>query len=162
MTKQVRDWQKDMESCEGVERGEWSIHDLMVEQSQISTYWLQQYAAAEAREKKLREAIEKAIKEKSQWGDTGNALDVVTRYLSDTLATIYPKEEQAKKYTFKVILHIYNGIRTTVNGEQVTIESHSAEQAERKLRESIESQYKRSTHLLLSSLQLELVKEEET
>ncbi|WP_374718339.1 hypothetical protein [Neobacillus sp.] len=44
------------------------------------------------REKKLREAIETAIKEKAVWGDAGNALDVVVRYLGDTLAALYPEE----------------------------------------------------------------------
>jgi chromosome segregation ATPase len=47
---------------------------------------------AEAREQKLREAIETAINEKAAWGDPGNALDVVTRYLADTLESLYLKE----------------------------------------------------------------------
>lgn len=46
--------------------------------------------AAEAREKKLKEAINSAINEKAQWGDAGNALDVIVRYLSDTLSELYP------------------------------------------------------------------------
>lgn len=48
---------------------------------------------SKAREQKLREAIETAINEKAACGDPGNALDVVTRYLADTLASLYPKEE---------------------------------------------------------------------
>lgn len=44
------------------------------------------------KEDKLKQAIETAINEKAVWGDPGNALDVVTRYLADTLASLYPKE----------------------------------------------------------------------
>lgn len=46
--------------------------------------------AAEAREQRLKEAVQTAIKEKAMWGDPGNALDVVVRYLQDELATLYP------------------------------------------------------------------------
>lgn len=89
-----RDWQADMMECQM-----WRTRTTSSLPS-IGIHWLQQYAAekeraeaAETREKKLKEAIETAIKEKAVWGDAGNALDVVVRYLSDTLSILYPKEE---------------------------------------------------------------------
>lgn len=67
-----------------VDKGEMSDQDIL-------DLWdaAQQHIA---REKKLREAIETAIKEKAVWGDAGNALDVVVRYLGDILASLYPEE----------------------------------------------------------------------
>ncbi|MFE9279369.1 hypothetical protein ACPC37_34700 [Streptomyces griseoincarnatus] len=114
-----RDWQKDMEL---IKIGETSdIPYCISEFKNMLPYYHQQYAAAQeeiarincdyyadkqrfvvqrreleeskTREQKLREAIETAINEKAAWGDPGNALDVVTRYLADTLASLYPKEE---------------------------------------------------------------------
>lgn len=95
-----RDWQADMTECQT-----WQTRTTSSLPS-IGIHWLQQYAIwkakayeaevkaheAEFREKKLKEAIETAIKEKAVWGDAGNALDVVVRYLSDTLSILYPKE----------------------------------------------------------------------
>ncbi|MGG1880521.1 hypothetical protein ABDI30_23535 [Paenibacillus cisolokensis] len=52
---------------------------------------------AKGQANKLREAIETAINEKAAWGDPGNALDVVTRYLADVLDSLYPKEEDRGK-----------------------------------------------------------------
>ncbi|MNJ76603.1 hypothetical protein D3C77_739190 [compost metagenome] len=53
----------------------------------------------------------------------------------ETLASLYPdKEGEVKKYTFVAILHIYNGIRTTVSKGQAAIEAKSAEEAEKRLR----------------------------
>ena len=48
------------------------------------------YSKAVTNEQKLKEAIEAAINEKAQWGDAGNALDVIVRYLSETLSELYP------------------------------------------------------------------------
>lgn len=100
MTKQVRDWQGDMEMCEQSKANGFSDGlSFLTILPEIGIYWLQQYAVwkvkaheAESREKKLREALETAIKEKAVWGDAGNALDVVVRYLGDTLASLYPEE----------------------------------------------------------------------
>lgn len=55
--------------------------------------WGNRALESEAREQKLKEAIETAINEKAAWGDAGNALDAVTRYLADTLSSLYTKEE---------------------------------------------------------------------
>ncbi|MNO29196.1 hypothetical protein D3C76_191040 [compost metagenome] len=159
---EVRDWNKDMELCERMQRNEgWSVRDQIAEQPQMSIYWLQQYAAekeradkatdtaaewickyngeearfqrqnrelaetkervdrlhsmiedmiedieawkeeaaiqaqlyleTEAREKKLREAIEKAISQ-SWSGDMSALLDIK----NELKASLYPKEEEAK------------------------------------------------------------------
>ena len=90
MTKQVRDWQEDMEMCEQSKANGFSDGlSFLTILPEIGIYWLQEYAAekeradkselslknatylvehannrlkaAEAREKKLREAIEKAM-----------------------------------------------------------------------------------------------------
>lgn len=134
MTKQgeVRDWHKDMELCERMQRNEgWSVRDQIAEQPQMSIYWLQHYAAekervdrleseletayneieklqkeyahldetaandydqltaAEAREKKLREAIERYISEDMYRDDA-------EPFFEEVLASLYPKEEEAK------------------------------------------------------------------
>jgi len=111
-----RDWQADKQTWDEFNNG-WfpggasNNRDAFVEFAYFAMdalpYWLQQYAVwkakayeaevkaheAESREKKLKEAIETAIKEKAVWGDAGNALDVVVRYLGDTLTALYTKEE---------------------------------------------------------------------
>ena len=69
MTKQVRDWQGDMEMCEKSKANGFSDGlSFLTILPEIGIYWLQQYAAekaraeaAETREKKLREGIEKAM-----------------------------------------------------------------------------------------------------
>ncbi|WP_110930940.1 hypothetical protein [Paenibacillus bouchesdurhonensis] len=109
---EVRDWHKDKELVK--EYGNSDMPYNLTEFAKMLPYYLQQYgvelrgrkrwaavakglnddlSAAEAREKKLREAIEEAINEKSQWGDAENALDVVTRHLSKTLTSLYPEKE---------------------------------------------------------------------
>ena len=65
------------------------------------------------------------------------------------------------KYTFIATIHLYDGIRTTVHREQMTIEAESAKAAEKQLGDKITNRYKILSHLGLSSLQLDLVEEEE-
>lgn len=114
-----RDWHEDKELAHEA-RNEYK-RDYLNPVLDALFYWLEQYRVSQeeiakinidyyadkqrfvvqrreleeskASEKKLREAIETAINEKAAWGDPGNALDVVTRYLADTLASLYPKEE---------------------------------------------------------------------
>lgn len=77
-----------------VNRGEYqSLLDKHTAMTKVYRVEKERADQAEARELKLKEAIEAAINEKAQWGDAGNALDVVVRYLSDTLSILYPKEE---------------------------------------------------------------------
>lgn len=179
MTKQVRDWQKDMKTVKdfkftqtlvnGIQpmfHGQFSPHEPI---EYALEYWLQETKKLcevnqqkqreilnlQIREKKLREAIESLI---------DNGLLMIPEgenRAMDLLESMYPleKEEEAKKYTFKAILHLYDGIRTTVHKVQTSIEAKSAEDAEKKLRKDTEEKYKRSSHLSLSSLQLELVEE---
>lgn len=76
-----------------VNRGEYqSLLDKHTAMTKVYRVEKERADQAEARELKLKEAIEVAINEKAQWGDAGNALDVVVRYLSDTLSILYPKE----------------------------------------------------------------------
>lgn len=99
MTKQVRDWNKDMELCERMQRNEgWSVRDQIAEQPQMSIYWLQQYVAekeradeAEAQEKKLREAIEEVLRDATKWENPYEGYND----LQKVLGSLYPKEEEA-------------------------------------------------------------------
>jgi len=50
---------------------------------------------AEAREQKLRFALDWAIKEPSNWDDPEDALDEVMAVFRNTLASLYPKEAKA-------------------------------------------------------------------
>lgn len=119
MTKQgeVRDWNKDMELCEKMQRNEgWSVRDQIAEQPQMSIYWLQQYAAekergdkAETCEQKLREAVEELL---SIFDDNGSwhmvevengfsynlspSDEYVVSFAKKLLASLYPKEEEVK------------------------------------------------------------------
>lgn len=122
-----RDWKKDMEWAQIIsEAGEYKawtepliywlqkVMDLQskhrianeeIARIKCDYYTAKQRFHKQAREleeanrqaNKLREAIETAINEKAAWGDPGNALDVVTRYLADTLDSLYPKEEDRGK-----------------------------------------------------------------
>ncbi|MFD1179497.1 hypothetical protein ACFQ3W_24815 [Paenibacillus puldeungensis] len=121
MTKQVRDWHKDMELVAEAATWEFELtfdgEGNIVKDTQIIAenvgashagtifnafeallYWLQQYAAAEAREKKLREALEHCIKEYPQWDSKEIAAGIMLDYMKNVLSIIYPldKEEEAK------------------------------------------------------------------
>lgn len=127
-----RDWQLDMERCKDFTSMESkSVYIKALE------YWLQQYAAenaradqaellidnlgggdrykyirhvrkeledkiaqlaehiieVEAREQKLREAIDKAIREYGLWHDEGSAANVMVEILHNAVSSLYPKEE---------------------------------------------------------------------
>ncbi|MEH7609351.1 hypothetical protein [Priestia megaterium] len=60
-------------------------------------------------------------------------------------------------YTFIVTIHLYNGIRTNVHKEQMSIEAESSGAAAKQLIEEITNRYKRLDHIGLSGVQLELV-----
>ncbi|PAD72848.1 hypothetical protein [Paenibacillus campinasensis] len=79
----------NLEATEGLTRAETKRADSWREHGRKLSIDLQY---AEAREQKLKEAIETVINEKEAWRDSGNALDVVTRYLKDTLNSLYPKK----------------------------------------------------------------------
>lgn len=104
---EVRDWNKDMELCKEHEYlkklcsgWEPKAHGQSVpleDTEDILKYWLQQYTAekeradkAEAREKKLREAIEEEVKCHILLGTYKRADE-----LRELLASLYPKEEEA-------------------------------------------------------------------
>ncbi|GIO83492.1 hypothetical protein J25TS5_04240 [Paenibacillus faecis] len=119
MTKQVRDWHKDMNQVSQFMNA-MTLHNAPpyedIEPTEVALhYWLQQYAAekeradkaeaqietlerawrgskyklftAEAREKKLREAVEAMMP--GMWDGMRAHFEVV-------LASLYPKEEEAK------------------------------------------------------------------
>ena len=166
MTKQVRDWQFDTKLCSKVkEDGHTEVTADIV--TDIATHWLKQYAheanqvcywkgEAAAEKERANELIKKL-------GTLMISYPPFAREeLKSAIYSLYPEEGEAKKYTFKAILHIYNGIRTMVSKEQRVIEAESAEEAEKLLREKIECQYKILSHLSLSGIQLELVEEGET
>lgn len=112
-----------------------------------------EFAQGLGREKKLREAIERIAE------DTED--EITQNYAKNVLASLYPKEEEAKNFTFDAIIHIYDGIKTTVQKQRLTVEAESAEEAEKKLSKKIHDGYKVLRHLGLSSLLLTLVEEEE-
>lgn len=118
-----RDWQADMKDIQTwMENKHW-VSMPHPEQTlngeplaNIILHWLQQYAAekeradkeselllktwrravdAEAREQKLRFALEWAIKEPSNWDDPEDTLDEVMAVFRNTLASLYPKEVKA-------------------------------------------------------------------
>ncbi|MGC6586557.1 hypothetical protein ACPV3A_16515 [Paenibacillus sp. Dod16] len=112
-----RDWQKDMETVERFKYFQTLCHGIpMLVHGQTEApepvevaleYWLQQYAAeerhnvklckqileTELREKKLREAIDKAIREYGLWHDEGSAANVMVEILHNAVTPLYPKEE---------------------------------------------------------------------
>ncbi|MFD1179641.1 hypothetical protein ACFQ3W_25540 [Paenibacillus puldeungensis] len=88
MTKQVREEDKK------AEQDEFPI-----------LHWFNKYTAekeradkAEAREKKLREAMEHCIKEYPQWDSKEIAASLMLDYMKNILSILYPldKEEEAK------------------------------------------------------------------
>jgi len=72
-----------------LKRSSWLIETLERAQKRLE----RELNESKENEHKMRVAIETAINEKAAWGDPGNALDVVTRYLADVLDSLYPKEE---------------------------------------------------------------------
>lgn len=48
------------------------------------------------REKKLREAINEAIKEYGEWNDKSAAAGIMATILAEVRSSLYPKEEEAK------------------------------------------------------------------
>lgn len=128
MTKQVRNWQKDMELGHTARYENAPIYLNPVLDAYF--YWMSEAATekerahkaeqrarvtdameataraagaalieAEAREKKLREAIEQAIKEYGEWCDKSAAANVMVEILMHSLEPSYSpleKEEEAK------------------------------------------------------------------
>ncbi|GIP02084.1 hypothetical protein J28TS4_04910 [Paenibacillus lautus] len=114
-----RDWQKDMELIKVGETSD--IPYCISEFKNMLPYYHQQYAAlekehayakqqaimwndkavaekeradkAEAREQKLREAIDKAIREYGLWHDEGSGANVMVEILHNAVSSLYPKEE---------------------------------------------------------------------
>lgn len=201
MTKQVRDWNKDMNMIQAYLENrhltDYTEQRLAGEPvANVIYYWLQQYAAekeradklqaelseyteanwkaferekklqeqfevlsefhdeALSRESKLREAIELAMKFYGM-GESGR----VKPLLEGVLASLYPKEE-IKTFTFDAIIHVYDGIKTTVQKQRLTIEAESEEAAEKKLSKQIHDQYRPLSHLGLSGVQLTPYREE--
>ncbi len=102
MTKQgeVRDWNKDKEEINqfmdgwfpgGASNTKSAVLAFFYFAKEALPYYHQQYASAEAREKKLREAIEHELIYASVRDNYGRA-----KKLKTLLVSLYPKEEEAK------------------------------------------------------------------
>lgn len=93
MTKQVRDWQEDMEmdSPIGYSPPESMEHPIIAMLKQQYEAEKERADKAEAREKKLREAIEDRIRGCITIADYNHA-----DALEKLLASLYPEEEEAK------------------------------------------------------------------
>lgn len=97
-----RDWQKDMTMCERYLRDEgWSRPHLIAEQPHMTMYWLQEAKERGEREQRLKEEIEKVVKDILPWGDAETAIEKAInhfKYLSSTPLysdTPAPKEKGA-------------------------------------------------------------------
>lgn len=84
-----RNWQEDKTLCEEMLMNNLKAQRaVLAETPEMPLYWLQQYAAAETREKKLREAIEDRIRGCITIADYNHA-----DALKKLLASLYPEEE---------------------------------------------------------------------
>jgi|GEM_PF-5714467 len=97
MTKQVRDWHKDMKLCEDFQRGSgWATRDLIAEQPQMPMYWLQQYAEVRDDALQLRE---KAAAEKERADNLEQMLDIKMKQLEQVKERADKLEEQLNHKT---------------------------------------------------------------
>lgn len=74
------------------ERGDRAIQERK-QFNQVYEMLLKKFKESEAREQKLREAIDKAIREYGLWHDEGSAANVMVEILHNAVASLYPKEE---------------------------------------------------------------------
>lgn len=72
------------------------LTQTMLKGDRIITELREDLEQAEAREKKLREAIEHCIKEFPQWDSKEIAGTLMINYMNNVLTILYPKEEEAK------------------------------------------------------------------
>ncbi|MGC6589072.1 hypothetical protein ACPV3A_29525 [Paenibacillus sp. Dod16] len=86
---EMRDLLQDLEALRQDEEGDITefVYDV------IAPHAIQRAIDAEAREKKLREAIDKAIREYGLWHDEGSAANVMVEILHNAVSSLYPKEE---------------------------------------------------------------------
>lgn len=88
MTKQVRDWNKDMELLQ--KKPKFTIDEVNHIIYNVAPYWLQQYAAEKERADKLQEALEQA-----QY-HLNREQYMTTESVVEDVLSLYPKEGEAK------------------------------------------------------------------
>ncbi|MFD3261874.1 hypothetical protein ACE3MQ_25060 [Paenibacillus lentus] len=161
MTKQGRDWQKDMEIIQGYKSSE--DYNPKYEKTLLGTpvvdvleYYINQAMGLSLR---VEEYIYKSVAEKERADKAESQIESIKNQW-EALTSLYP-EKETKTFTFDAIIHVYDGIRTTVQKPRLKVEAESEKDAEKKLSRRIQDNYKISSHLSISSLQLELVEEGE-
>lgn len=94
MTKQVRDWQKDMDTIKRQKR----TSNEMTERNSlnIADHWLQQYAAEKERADKQQTAIKESLDTWESLDDFDDPLDAVEKMITILQPFYQEKEEEAK------------------------------------------------------------------